>query len=122
MTQEKPKRGRRPTEPDLSNITIDGPAWVPLVNGMNAALDRQALAITLCRLTAREVAVLKAITSGEMHKEICERLGIAKATVEAHAQNIRRKTGAKSIVELVHFAIANAFITVRNDLDRKPKI
>ena len=52
-------------------------------------------------LTMREQQVLAALCDGLRAKEIAKRLEIGEATVRTHVNNIKAKTGAASIVDIV---------------------
>jgi len=58
-------------------------------------------------LTPRERAVLAQIARGASSKEIGRQLGVSARTIEFHRANIRRKLGAKNIVDLLILALRN---------------
>ena len=58
-------------------------------------------------LTSREKEVLKLITKEFSNRQIAEALFIGERTVETHRKNVFRKTGAKSLVGLIKYAMAN---------------
>jgi two-component system nitrate/nitrite response regulator NarL len=62
------------------------------------------------RLTLRELEVLNLVAKEFSNLEIAEKLFISERTVESHRKNIFRKTGAKSIVGLIRFAIDNGLV------------
>lgn len=51
--------------------------------------------------TAREMDILKELTTGDTNTEIAERLFISVATVKSHIQHLMDKTGFKTRTELV---------------------
>ncbi len=55
-------------------------------------------------LTERETEVLHFISCGFSNKEIARRFALSVRTVETHRLNIRRKTGAARLRDLVHAA------------------
>jgi FixJ family two-component response regulator len=55
-------------------------------------------------LTEREREVMALVTSGFMNKQIAARLGVSEITVKVHRGNVMRKTGARSLAELVRMA------------------
>lgn len=55
-------------------------------------------------LTAREVEVLRFLSSGFSNKEVARRLDVSVRTVETHRFNLRRKTQAGRLKDLVHLA------------------
>lgn len=59
------------------------------------------------RLTPREQDVLKLIYEENTTKEIAEKLFIAYNTVETHRKNLLHKTGSKTSLGLVKFALEN---------------
>ncbi len=61
-------------------------------------------------LTARELEVLALIAKDYSNREIADALFISPRTVDAHKQNILRKTGVKSMAGLVVFAIKHNLV------------
>lgn len=61
-------------------------------------------------LSDREVEILQLVCDELTTNEIAEQLFISPKTVETHRKNILRKTGTKSIVGLIKFAIANQLV------------
>ncbi|HMY04843.1 MAG TPA: response regulator transcription factor, partial [Candidatus Obscuribacter sp.] len=55
-------------------------------------------------LSARELEVLRLISSGYANKEIAQRLFLTESTVELHASRIRKKLKLKSRTALVKYA------------------
>jgi DNA-binding NarL/FixJ family response regulator len=51
-------------------------------------------------ITPREMQVLSLICEGKTAKEIADKLGIARSTVESYRQNLLVKLNAKNAVEL----------------------
>lgn len=64
----------------------------------------QSSSARLATLTAREREVMDLAVKGLPNKEIARRLGISHRTVEIHRARLMQKTGAQTIVELVHLA------------------
>ncbi len=56
-------------------------------------------------LTPRERQVMDLVVAGHMNKEIAWRLGISQRTVELHRANVMKKTGAKSLPDLIQLVI-----------------
>ncbi|WP_232493132.1 response regulator transcription factor [Novosphingobium kaempferiae] len=52
-------------------------------------------------LSARERQVLRLIVNGLLNKQIAYELGVTEVTVKLHRGNVMRKTGARSVAELV---------------------
>jgi DNA-binding NarL/FixJ family response regulator len=61
-------------------------------------------------LTERELQVLALIAKDYSNREIADALFISPRTVDAHKQNILRKTGVKSMAGLVVFAIKHNLV------------
>jgi LuxR family quorum sensing-dependent transcriptional regulator len=64
------------------------------------------------RLTAREREVLVWTADGKSAWEIGELLGIAKRTVDEHAQSASRKLGAANRAQAVAIAVRNRLINI----------
>jgi DNA-binding NarL/FixJ family response regulator len=58
-------------------------------------------------LSERELEVLKLIVLELSSESIADKLFISKRTVDSHRKNIMEKTGSKSLVGLIKFAIRN---------------
>lgn len=69
---------------------------------------REASAMRVAGLTSREREVLDLVASGHSNKKIAGILGIGQRTVESHRANLMKKIGARSIAELVRFAIVSS--------------
>lgn len=65
------------------------------------AARREADALRLSRLTAREREVLVMVANGEASKRIGRLLGVSVRTIEKHRQHILAKMGADSWAELI---------------------
>jgi len=63
----------------------------------------------LSRLSAREHQVMRLLVGGKQNKSIAHELGISPRTVEIHRARIMQKTQARSLSELVRWAIASGF-------------
>ncbi len=61
-------------------------------------------------LSPRETEVLQLIVSEFNSREIAEKLFIGKQTVDTHRANIMEKTGSKTLVGLIKFAIRNGIV------------
>ena len=71
----------------------------------DAEIDREALALRIKELTAREREVMDLVVAGHPNKVVAHRLGIAVRTVEIHRARVMEKTGARNLSELVRLAI-----------------
>ena len=67
--------------------------------------SRAAAAARLAGLTARQRQILDFVLAGRPSKLIAADLGISQRTVETHRSTIMRKTGSKSLSELVRLAL-----------------
>ena len=56
-------------------------------------------------LTKREKEVLQLIAIGDTSKEIAKKLGISQRTVDAHRDNMNKRTGAKNSAHLIMMMI-----------------
>lgn len=63
-------------------------------------------------LTNREIEVINLLSKGYGSKEIAKILYINTTTVESHKEHIKEKTGLKTVVEIVVFAIKNHLISL----------
>lgn len=61
-------------------------------------------------LSVREMEIFKLIVEGGSNRNIAEKLFISVRTVETHKNNIMKKIGLKTTVDLVKFAIKNNII------------
>lgn len=66
-------------------------------------------------LTPAERRVLAGLVAGRAVKEIARDLGIAPSTAQTHVRNMKRKTGARTIAELVGLGIAYAAVPAEDD-------
>jgi FixJ family two-component response regulator len=83
-----------------------------LLDAIHAAIarDRESLlheetvaklTATLSTLTTREREVLDQIVTGLPNKQIAAALGLSEVTIKMHRGSVMRKTGAKSVADLV---------------------
>jgi FixJ family two-component response regulator len=57
-------------------------------------------------LTPREQEVFSLVTAGMMNKQVAGELGVSEITAKVHRGNVMRKTGARSLADLVRMADA----------------
>jgi DNA-binding NarL/FixJ family response regulator len=62
-------------------------------------------------LTPRQLEVLKLVARGLSNKEVASNLGISTRTVEAHRYQIMNRLHARSLSELVLFAVRNDLVS-----------
>jgi DNA-binding CsgD family transcriptional regulator len=58
-------------------------------------------------ITGREREIIQLLAEGKSNKKISAMLGISVKTVETHRASIMRKLGAKTIVDIVRYAVRN---------------
>lgn len=75
------------------------------------AVDCEALQAASARLSAREHQVMALVTQGLLNKQIAGELGITEITVKAHRGAVMRKTGARTLADLVRMADALSYLT-----------
>ncbi len=63
-------------------------------------------------LTERELEILQLICQELSSEQIAEKLFISKRTVDTHRQNIYEKTGCKTIISLIKFALRNNLASI----------
>lgn len=61
-------------------------------------------------LSAREREILQMIAEGRSTKEIAHRLHLSVKTAETHRTNLMRKIGARSVADVVRYAVRNRVI------------
>jgi two-component system nitrate/nitrite response regulator NarL len=66
---------------------------------------------TATHLTPRELEVLNLIAKEFSNKQVAESLFISERTVESHRKNIFHKTGTRTIVGLIRFAMDNGYLS-----------
>ena len=56
-------------------------------------------------LTAREVEILRRVTSGLTNRQLAEELGVSTRTIDAHLRSVYAKLGVKSRSAATGYAI-----------------
>jgi DNA-binding NarL/FixJ family response regulator len=64
------------------------------------------------KLTRREQEIIELLAKGLNNKEIADKLFVSERTVVGHKSNLLSKTGCKSTVSLLSFAIRNKLVTI----------
>lgn len=64
-------------------------------------------------LTEREREVLQLIAEGNTSQQIADKLNISIRTAEKHRANLRAKIGANSQADLIHYAIQNGIVNLK---------
>ncbi len=72
-----------------------------------------------CVLTAREIAVLIQLASGNLPAKIARELKLAPATVVTHRRNAMKKLGLRSQLQLVLFAVRSGMISLEQTFPRE---
>jgi DNA-binding NarL/FixJ family response regulator len=67
-------------------------------------------ALNTVNLTEREIDIIECIAKEMTNAEMAKALFISERTVETHRKNIFRKTGTRSVLGLVKFALDKGFI------------
>jgi FixJ family two-component response regulator len=99
----KPTSGSELLERVSAALTLDARAPVPDSDGEAAAEG------TTARLSPREREVVELVAAGLSNKEIGRKLSISHRTVEIYRARLRKKTRARSMVDLVRLADALRF-------------
>jgi DNA-binding CsgD family transcriptional regulator len=76
--------------------------------------QRVTVANHFAGFTPRQCEIVELILAGEANKNIAADLGISQRTVENHRAAIMQKTGSKSLVALVRWALAATSIDAWN--------
>ncbi len=79
---------------------------------MSGVKQEQRIASNTKVLSDREIEVLQLVCDELTSNEIAEKLFLSPKTIETHRKNILKKTGTKSIVGLIKFAIANQLVEI----------
>ena len=87
--------------------------------GPQADATRHAAPSEANGLTAREVEVLRFLGAGYSNKEVARRLDVSVRTVETHRFNLRRKTRAGRLKDLVRLA-RRMGLPAAEDADLRP--
>jgi DNA-binding CsgD family transcriptional regulator len=61
-------------------------------------------------LTAREVEILRRVTSGLTNRQLAEELGVSTRTVDAHLRSVYAKLGVKSRSAATRYAIEHHLV------------
>lgn len=74
--------------------------------------DQKSIKDDLLALTKREKEILQLLTEGLSNKEIADRLFVSERTIVGHKSNLLSKTGCKSTISLLAYAIKKKLVTV----------
>jgi len=61
-------------------------------------------------LSDRELEILQLVANEMTTKDIAKALFLSPKTIDTHRKNILRKTGQKTLIGLIKFAIANQLV------------
>ncbi|MEN6428926.1 MAG: response regulator transcription factor [Phycisphaerales bacterium] len=90
----------------LEKSTDPGPLLLAIEQGLCRAA---ALFPSGTSLTRTQLAVLHLILAGRTSRDIAERLGRSKRTVDVHRRNIFHKLGLRSSLEVMKWAMSTGF-------------
>jgi len=62
------------------------------------------------KLSEREIEIIQLCVDGLSAKEIADKLNISNRTVEHHKERIFKKTGCRSVMELIKYAVQNGLV------------
>ncbi len=96
---EKPFNDQLLLDAIHSSLATDAEAW-------QRRGEMKAVAERLNRLTQREYEVLDFLVMGLPSKRIASKLGISERTVDVHRFNIMRKTGVRTMAELIQLCMS----------------
>jgi two-component system, NarL family, nitrate/nitrite response regulator NarL len=97
---------------------MDGVYWIShdttcelikSLESLNSRLENWSKLLN-CRLSERELQVIKEIISGSSNKDIARELSISEQAVKYHLTNIFSKTGICGRMELARFAIRHQLV------------
>jgi len=80
-----------------------------IIKGLSAA-DKKVVAVA--QLSPRELEILQLVVDELTTNAIAEKLFLSPKTIDTHRKNILKKTGVKSIVGLIKYAIQNELVRV----------
>jgi two-component system CheB/CheR fusion protein len=96
----------KPFRPDQLLASIDRALERVRESTELSAQRRHEAARRLAILTPREREVMNLVIQGQPNKIIAHGLGISRRTVESHRSRLMRRTGVKSLPDLVRLAVA----------------
>jgi DNA-binding NarL/FixJ family response regulator len=92
--------------PKISEIVLEG-----FINAGNKPEEGKPASP---RITPRELEIVRLLAEGKSNKELSTQLGITVRTVETHRSKIMLKLGLHSLAELIHYAMRNEIISVKD--------
>ena len=92
--------------PKISEIVLEG-----FINAGNKPEEGKPASP---RITPRELEIVRLLAEGKSNKEISIQLGITVKTVETHRSKIMLKLDLHSLAELIHYAMRNGIISVKD--------
>jgi DNA-binding NarL/FixJ family response regulator len=113
--------------PSNGHVNGNGTAAAAAAATWNQAAARDAAreqekAIDMCRLTPRELDVLRAVAEGQSNAQIGRQLWVTEQTVKFHLSNIYRKLGVSNRTEAMRRAITRGLISGPGGVsDREPE-
>lgn len=92
------KEGGKYFSGDISNVLVNN-ILNPVKTNINSSATQKVSDNTF-ELTGKELQILELVLSGLTNKEISEKLGKSKRTVETHRFNLMRKMDVKNLIDL----------------------
>lgn len=92
---------------DCIRAVVQGDRWIPPM--VAAKMVRR---VADRALTARELDVVRALTSGKTNKEIGVLLNISEATVKVHVTHVLEKLKVTGRTELIHVAVKRGLVHI----------
>jgi two-component system, chemotaxis family, CheB/CheR fusion protein len=80
-------------------------AWERIRDSVKPSASRSDATTRLAGLTARQRLIMDLVLAAQPSKIIAADLGISQRTVEKHRAEIMRKTGSKSLSELIRLSV-----------------
>jgi len=105
-------------------IVLKGESPSELLSAVKSVIDgKQYFSEQFCKmrnevlvsngiLSLREIAIIKAITSGQKNRDIADIIGVSEKTIEFHRCSILKKLGAKNIAEATRRAFEIGLLTM----------
>ena len=97
--------GKRYYSTELTNVFLESDLTLKLKQ--NQVLIKE-------EITDREIEIIRLICQGFKNKEIADILFLSERTIEGHRSRIYERLDAKTLVDIVFFAIENGIVARKN--------